>query len=239
MLSVTWAFGPPIGSKMLGHAGNRRLRIRKFDPIAESSEFADYSCRPALLGLFANRRAPFLVTEPLLQHPPDQAAKPMGNHSDRLVMPQARHIAAIENLEDASFVLDRRVGRLVENAPHMAIALWRPVAVAHPRTLMVAGAGTHPEREVCFGGKGRCRGAHLGNDLRRRIHSQTGHLCQPLYLVLVRAEQIGHLLIELVNLLLDKLNSSSAAFSRRRYTGLSSWHAPSASRNCSGVARKR
>ena len=38
----------------------------------------------------------------------------MGDHPDRLIVPQARHIAAIEDREDASFVLDRRVGSLIE-----------------------------------------------------------------------------------------------------------------------------
>jgi hypothetical protein len=52
-----------------------------------------------------------------VQDLPDQAAKPMGNHSDGLIVPQARHIAAIEDLEDASFSLHRGLGRLIEKAP--------------------------------------------------------------------------------------------------------------------------
>ena len=46
---------------------NSRLRIGQFDPIAETSEFPDHSCRPVLLGLFANRWAPFFVTNSLVQ----------------------------------------------------------------------------------------------------------------------------------------------------------------------------
>ena len=80
------------------------MRIGQFDPIAETSEFPDHSCRPVLLGLFANRWAPFFVTNSLVQNLPDQAAKTMGNHSDRLIVSQARHISAIEDGEEASFV---------------------------------------------------------------------------------------------------------------------------------------
>src|SRR5215472_19010912 len=89
---------------------NRGLGIRQFNPIAETSEFPDHSGCSALRGLLANRWAAFLVTHSPMQDLPDQAAKPVGDHTDRLIMPQARHIAAIEVLEDAPFVLDRCVG---------------------------------------------------------------------------------------------------------------------------------
>ena len=79
-----------------------------------------------------------------MQNLPDQATKPMGDHPDRLIVPQARHIAAIEDREDASFVLDRRVGSLIENAPHMTVALRGPMAVVHSCALVVAGARAHP-----------------------------------------------------------------------------------------------
>jgi hypothetical protein len=38
--------------------------------------------------------------------------------------------AAIENLEDASFVFDRGIGSLIENAPHM-VTLRGSAAVVH------------------------------------------------------------------------------------------------------------
>src|SRR5215831_8130290 len=133
----------------LGSSG--RLGTRQFDPIAETSEFPDHSGCSALLGLLANRWAAFLVTDSPMQDLPDQAAKPVGDHTDRLIMPQARHIAAIEVLEDAPFVLDRRVGGLIEKAPQGAVPLGRPVAAAHSRRLVVAGAGAHPRGEVSRG----------------------------------------------------------------------------------------
>src|SRR6516225_10157212 len=111
------------GSKMRPSRRNRRLRIRQLDAIAEISELPDHSGRPALLGPPGNGWASFFVTDSLVQDLPDQAAKPMGIHSDRLIMPQPRHIAAIEGFEDASFLLDRGVGGLIENAAHGAVTL--------------------------------------------------------------------------------------------------------------------
>ena len=129
------------------------------DAIAEISELSDHSGRPALLGPPGNGWASFFVTDSLVQDLPDQAAKPMGNHSDRLIMPQPRHIAAIEDFEDASFLLDRGVGGLIENAAHGAVTLRRPVAVVDFCTLIVARAGAHPGRELGGGRKGGGGGA--------------------------------------------------------------------------------
>ena len=53
----------------------------------------------------------------------------VGNRPDGLLVPETRYCAAIDNLEDGSFGLHGGVGRLVENAPHVAVALRRPVAV--------------------------------------------------------------------------------------------------------------
>src|SRR5215472_11572367 len=184
---------------------SNRLRIRQFDLIAETPEFPDHSCRSAQLGFLANRWATLLVADSLVQDLPDQTAEPMGNHSDGLIMPQTRHIATMENFEDAPFVLDRRVGGLIENAPHGAVALRRPVATADSCGLVVSGAGSHPGGEVSLGWKGRCCGTHLGDNLLRRIDTQAGHLSQPLDLVLVGTKEIGNLLVELANLLVDKL----------------------------------
>ena len=55
-----------------------------------------------------------------------------------------------------------------------------------------------------LGRKSCCSGTRFGDDLLRRINSQAGHLSQPLNWALVRAEQIGHLLLELVNPLFER-----------------------------------
>ena len=151
-------------SLRLGLAG---LRIRRFDPIAEASELSDHSRGALLLGLFGDGWAPFFVTSSLVQDQPDQSTLSMGNRPDGLIVSQARDRAAIHNLEDASFGPGCGVGRLVENAPHVAVALRGPVAVVHARALVVAGACTNPGGEAFLGRKGRCSGTDFGNDLLR------------------------------------------------------------------------
>ena len=70
----------------------------------------------------------------------------------------------------------------------MAVALWRAVAVVNTGALVVARASTNPRGEMLPRGKGRCDRAHFGNDLLRRVHSQTGHFRQPLDGVLMLAQ---------------------------------------------------
>jgi hypothetical protein len=50
--------------------------------------------------------------------------------------------------EDRAFGLHRGVGRLIEQAPHLAVALRPAMTVVHARALFVAGAGADPRREV-------------------------------------------------------------------------------------------
>ena len=112
----------------------------------------------------------------------------MGNRSDGLIMSEARDRAAIDNLEDASFGPGRGVGSLVENAPHLAVAVRRSVAVVHTSTLVVARANTHPRGELLCRRKSYCRGTDFGNDLLRGIDTQARYLRQPLNRVMVLAE---------------------------------------------------
>src|SRR4029450_14086384 len=112
------------------------------------------SGRPLALGLLAQGWALFLVPKALVQDLPDQAAQPVGNHADRLVVPEPRDIAAIEDLEDRPFRFHRGVGRLVEQAPHLTVALRGPVTVVHLRALVRAGAGAHPGGALAPAGEG-------------------------------------------------------------------------------------
>src|SRR5487761_716341 len=116
------------------------LGIHWFDPIAEASECSDHSRGAPLPGLDVHGRPPFFVTDSLVQNLPNQTTLPMGNCSDRLLMSKTWYRTAIDNLEDTSFGLYCGVGRLIENAPHVTVALRRPVAVVHSRALVVAGA---------------------------------------------------------------------------------------------------
>ena len=70
----------------------------------------------------------------------------MGDRPDGLIVSQARDRAAIHDLEDTSFAPGSGVGRLVENAPHLAVATWRPVAVVCACALVVAGGRRPPTR---------------------------------------------------------------------------------------------
>ena len=108
----------------------------------------DHSGSALLLRSFGDHWAAFLATDSLVQDQPDQPTLSMGNRSNGLIMSHARDRATIHNLEDASFGPGCGVGRLVENAPHVAIAVRRPMAVVHARTLVVAGGGAHPRGEL-------------------------------------------------------------------------------------------
>ncbi len=143
------------------------LRIWWLDPIAEASQLADYSGRAPLLGFLSLGRAPFFVTDSLVQDQPDEPTLSMGNRADSLVVSKTRYHTTIDHLEDCSFCLGRGVRRLIENASHMAVALWRAMVVVHSGALVVTGAGTHPGGETSLGGKGLCGGTDFSNDLLR------------------------------------------------------------------------
>jgi hypothetical protein len=124
------------------------LRIRRFDPIAEASELPDHSRGALLFGLFGDGWAPFFVTNSLVQDQPDQSTLSMGDRPNGLIMSQARDRTAIHDLEDASFGPGCGVGALIENAPHVTVALGRSVAVVYAGALFVAGAGAHPRGKL-------------------------------------------------------------------------------------------
>jgi hypothetical protein len=107
MCSTTWYY-QVLGSPQQGRKSPRLylagLRIGRFDPIAEASELPDHSRGALLLGLFGDRWAPFFVTDSLMQDQPNQPALSMGNGPDGLFVPETRYRAAINDLEDASWL---------------------------------------------------------------------------------------------------------------------------------------
>jgi hypothetical protein len=129
------------------------LRFRWFDPIAESPELSDHSYGALLLGLFGDGWTPFFVTDSLVQDQPDQSTLSMRDGPDGLIVSQSRDRAAIHDLEDASFGLYCGVGGLVEKAPHVAVALRRPVAVVHACAFLVAGQVPAHEESCSAEGK--------------------------------------------------------------------------------------
>jgi hypothetical protein len=72
----------------------------------------------------------------------------MGNGPDGLIVPQAGRKAAIHDLEDASFGLDRSVGTLIENAAHMATALRGAVACDTPALSSSSPVHAQPKKRI-------------------------------------------------------------------------------------------
>src|SRR5262249_25980101 len=147
-----------------------------FDAVAKSSECVDYFSSALLLGRFPDVWASFLVPDSSVQYLPDQATKFVGNYSNGLIVSQTRHIAAIENLEGASFEFGRCIGSLIQNPPHVTVALRRPAAAVHFGALFVSRACAYPRGQMLLGRKGGGGGTHFGNDLLRRVYPQPGHL---------------------------------------------------------------
>src|SRR5712692_3571961 len=130
----------------------------RFHSIAEAAKFPNHSISAPASGLCVHCGASFFVTHTLVQNDPNQATKPMGNGPDGLIVSQARHQSAIDDLENGSFRLGCGVGTLIKNAPHMAIALRGAVVLGYPCALFVSRACSHPGRELLGGRKGCCRG---------------------------------------------------------------------------------
>ena len=75
---------------------------------------------------------------------PNETTLPVRNGSDSLFVPEARYRTTIDDLEDSSFSFDCGVGSLIKKAPHVTVALRRPVAVVDSRALVVTGTCTNP-----------------------------------------------------------------------------------------------
>ena len=79
------------------------VRAHSADLVAKPAECLDHFSSALLLGRFADLWASLLVADSPVQYLPDQATKFVGNYSDGLIVSHTRHVAAIENLKDASF----------------------------------------------------------------------------------------------------------------------------------------
>jgi transposase len=71
-------------------------------------------------------------------------AQPMGNGPDGLIVSQAGYQSAIDDLENGSFRLGRGVGSLIQNAPHVAVALRGAVTLRYFGTFFLARACSNP-----------------------------------------------------------------------------------------------
>jgi len=118
----------------------------------------DHFSGAPLFGRFADFWASLLVPDSPVQYLPDQATKFVSNYSNGLIVSQARHIAAIENLEDASFEFGRCIGSLIQNPPHVTVALRRTATAVNFRAFFIARACAYPRGEMLLGRKDRCGG---------------------------------------------------------------------------------
>ena len=128
----------------------------------------------------------------------------MGDRPDGLCVSQSRDEAAVHDGEDRAFGLYRSVRRLIEDAPHLAVALRTTVTVVHSGAFLVARAGAHPGREVFGRRKRRGGGPDFRNDLLRGISAQTRHLGEPLHRIMMFSKEVRHLLIELAEVVFDQ-----------------------------------
>src|SRR6266851_5624000 len=107
------------------------LRIRWFDPIAESSELPKHLRSAELLRSFGDRWAPFFVTDSLVQDQPNQPALSMGDGSDSLIVSQGRKITALVLgwVEDSVVRSDSRVFGVAEASSKCGVAsiVWLPL----------------------------------------------------------------------------------------------------------------
>ena len=98
--------------------------------------------------LFADGRPAFLVPHALVKNLPNEATEPVGDRTDGLGVTEARDKPSIHNREDGALRLHRGVGRLIQDASHLPVALGAAVTVVLARALLGAGARAHPRREV-------------------------------------------------------------------------------------------
>jgi hypothetical protein len=114
-------------------------------------------------------------------------------------------VATIQEFEDAAFVSGRGIGRLIEQPPHLPVALRGARILVHGRTLFAAGTSPDPGRQTGRSRKGGGRRADFGNDLLRRIDAEAGHLGQPRNVVIVRLQQGCSFVVEVAHLRLQQL----------------------------------
>src|SRR5215467_4235261 len=94
-----------------------------FDSVAEAAKFPDHSISAVSSCLCTQRGTSLFVTQTAMENNPDQATKPMGDGPDSLIVSQTRYQSAVDDLKNGSFRLDRSVGSLIQNPPHVAVAL--------------------------------------------------------------------------------------------------------------------
>jgi hypothetical protein len=167
----------------------------RFDTIPKLPKVADHLRRTPVRARFGDRRTAFLVGHAVVEDLPNEPTESVRNRSDGLRVAEADDQASIHDFEDAPFGLYRGVRRLIEEAPHLAIAVGRPTAVIDAGAFVVPGTGAHPRGQALRRREGGSRRADFGNDLLSGIDAQAGDGREPLDGILMLAQQLSQFLI--------------------------------------------
>ena len=91
--------------------------------IAETSEMTHQFVNPPLDRLRIWAIAAFLVFHTIVQNLPHHSAELVSHGPDSFLVSESGHQPAIQILENAALGFDGRIGCLIENAPHLTVAL--------------------------------------------------------------------------------------------------------------------
>src|SRR4029077_11086420 len=110
----------------------------RLNTITEFSQFSDHASGAVALGFDADRRSTFFVVYALVQNLPDQSAEAMGNRPDGLLIGEPCPQTAKRPLKHAAFRLYRRMCRLIQEPPQVAVAFRRAGGLGNLRALLFA-----------------------------------------------------------------------------------------------------
>src|SRR5579862_9080496 len=129
----------------------------------------------------------------------------MGNRADRLGVAQADDEPAVSQLEETAPGLYRGMRGLIEQSTHLAVTVRGAVTVVDAGALFVPRTCADPGRQALGRRKRPRGGADFRDDLLRRIDTETWNGRESLHSILMRAEQRGEFLIELLHVRLNNL----------------------------------
>jgi hypothetical protein len=116
--------------------------------------------------------------------------------ADRLGVAEADDKPPVDNLENTAFRLRRGIGRLIEEATHLAVAMRRSTAVIAAGDLLVTRTRANLGGEALRRWKRGGRQPDFGDDLLRRIDSKPRDGRRALHGLLVLTQQQGEFAIE-------------------------------------------
>ena len=153
----------------------------------------------------------------------------MGDGPNRLGVSESDDQPPIHELKDTAFGFHGGICRLIEQPPHLAIAVRRSMTVIDARALVVPGAGAdHDAKRFALANV-----AAVGPTSAMICcadHPEAGHGGQPLDGILMDAEQLRDFLIELPEVRLHHFEFVEGHREQVRVNGMHP-HTPRAHRN--------